>query len=87
MTHSLLFCLSALIWCIGVTGGTGGGGDVGGTARQELVVISFHSKDAPDSIPIYLNGKDVYYAMNEKISDIKTSLAEIKGLVQNLKRR
>lgn len=57
----ILVYLLALIWCTGITGGTGGDGEAGGTARQELAIISFHEKDAPYQIPIYLNGKDVYY--------------------------
>jgi hypothetical protein len=57
----ILVYLSALIWCTGITGGTGGDGEAGGTARQELALISFHDKEAPDAIPLYLSGKDVYY--------------------------
>ncbi|HQN29552.1 MAG TPA: hypothetical protein PKX20_00360 [Methanothrix soehngenii] len=37
---------------------------------------------------VVLAGLAAYlHTMNEKISDIKTSLAELKGLIQNLKER
>jgi hypothetical protein len=64
-------CLLALIWCVssfeGVgsdTGSFSGGDDFGGAfsdMRNELAVISFHSKDAPDPIVIQLRGENTKY--------------------------